>query len=170
MPKTNYYGITYFVNFGDNLSRTQKVHINQEIENICGIVIGKLSGKHMTFFVPVSKLNDVLDLKNYIAKQGGTIAGHTVENNAENKEFIKLRAIEFIVKRVDELEALKTNVLIFAQRTTKFKNITLEYLKLREYGNVYHELLGINNQPIERRVIEASNQISRYYDAMGLIG
>lgn len=151
------------VTFDVSISRNNKRNLADFIEQNFGIILGKIHGKLTSFILPAI-VQDTGELYSFIKSIGGMINESSVVYSTENNQWLKEKAIEFITSRLTDIENEKDNAIIFGSRSTKFKNVTREILRLRRYGEVYSALTGLNKAPLERELTKSISQLNKFYD------
>lgn len=145
MPRNKNFGAMYYVTFNKSITRQDRTSLENKINNLKGLVIHRSNGKGLVFFIPQDYMESVDTLLNWIREEKeGSVTQQMTPVNAENHDFILHKVVDEILSRLTEINRLRDRALLYARRTTKFKNTTRAYLELKEYANYYSKLLGFS--------------------------
>ena len=170
MPKQKKFATICNVTFDLGLGRTQKRLLEELITDAYCLIIGKIHARHVNFVAPITDNKEEMDsLKECIEDCHGHITENEIANVTSNKEWLKKTAVSYIVDRLQEIENDKDSAIIFGTRQSKFRNVTKEILRLRRYGEVYSELIGINNAPLNRELNKDLSQLNKFIHVEGYI-
>jgi hypothetical protein len=148
----SYYGALFYVSFEYSITRQQRLVLERNIFNLFGFTVTKATGKSMVFFVPNENLEKVDGVCNWINENYGRIRQQMVLKNEDNKKFIQTNVVDLMLDQLKELNSIRDRTMLFARRTTKYKNVTKAYLELRAYGEFYSKMLGFPNARFNEQI------------------